>query len=121
MSDPEISYAGADDLVGADEGDDAEDLLLPSGRKVRVRGLSRYEWFLAGKNSPEGDPNLFETEIITMGLVTPAMTKAQVNRWRRRPGTYPDLSVLCDKIRSLTGVDEGAQKSDLREVGSDSE
>lgn len=116
MSDAEISYADADDLVSGGDGDDAEDLVLPSGRKVRVRGLSRYEWFLAGKNAPEGDPNLFETEIISMGMVAPAMTKGQVVKWRRRPGTYPDLSVVSDKIRTLTGVDEGAAKSNIREV-----
>lgn len=116
MTADESGYAGADDLVDGAAGDDAEDLVLPSGRKVRVRGLSRYEWFLAGKNAPEGDPNLFETQIIAMGLIIPAMTPAQVGRWRRRPGTYPDLSVLSDKIRTMTGVDEGAAKSDIREV-----
>ncbi len=110
------SYAGADDLVGGADVDDAEDLVLPSGRRVRVRGLSRYEWFLAAKNSPDGEPNLFETQVVAMGLVIPAMTAAQVDRWRKRPGSYGDLSAVHDRIRPLTGVDEGAQKSDVREV-----
>jgi len=114
-------YADFDALLGPEAVDDADDVVLSGGRTVRVRGLSRFEWFLAGKKVPDGDANAFETVLISMGMVAPEMTEKQAEKWRKQPGTYPDVSKVSDAIRRLTGVDEGADKSDLREVRSEPE
>lgn len=114
-------YADFDSLLGPEGADDADDVTLPSGKTVRVRGLSRFEWFLAGKKAGDGDANAFETVMISMGMVAPALSEKQVERWRKKPGTMADLGKVSDAIRRLTGVDEGADKSDLREVRGESE
>jgi hypothetical protein len=112
-------YANVDDLTTEDE-QSTPDVVLPSGKTVRVRGLSRFEWFLAGKNS-DGDANVFETRMVAMGMVTPAMTEKQAEKWRKRSGSSPDVSAVSDKIRELSGHGEGADKSDLPAVRDGSE
>ncbi|GIE46206.1 hypothetical protein [Actinoplanes lobatus] len=113
----QIEYASADDLLAEIEEESGADVALPSGKTVRVRGLSRYEWFLAGKLSPDGDGNVFETHMVQMGLVAPSMSAAQVEAWRKRPGRAPDLGAVSDKIRELSGHGEAAQKSDPGAAG----
>lgn len=114
-------YASVDDLT-AETGEDATpDIPLPSGKTVRVRGLSRFEWFLAGKGNNDSDPNVFETRMVAMGMVAPPMTEKQVEKWRKRPGSSPDVGVVSDKIRELSGHGEGADKSNLRNVRDESE
>lgn len=114
-------YASFEDLTAESPEDDEERLIvLKSGKIVRVRGLSRYEWFLAGKNT-DGDANAFEAELIAMGMDEPRLTKKQAEAWRKKAGSYADISAVSDRIRKLTGVDEGADKSDLRELRSESE
>lgn len=104
-----MEYASFEDLTAVEE-DGPVDVDLSGGRKVQVRGLSRYEWFLAGKDT-NGDGNAFEVEMIAMGLVEPKLSKGQVDAWRRRAGTVADISRVSDRIRELTGIDEGADKS----------
>lgn len=107
-------YANFESLTAGGE-DGPVDIPLSGGRVVQVRGLSRYEWFLAGKGT-DGDANAFETRMITMGLSAPKLSDKQVDAWRKTPGTVADLSAVSDRIRELTGIDEGADKSDVREV-----
>lgn len=112
-------YVSADDLLGGEDTDLAEDVAMPSGRTFRVRGLSRFEWFLAGKVS-SGEADSFEVEMIAMGLVEPKLTKKQVEAWRKRPGTVRDISAVSDRIRILSGVGDDADKSDVQPVGEQS-
>jgi hypothetical protein len=110
-------YASADDLAGSDELDvNAEDVTLPSGRKVRVRGLSRYELMVLGKNID--DPALVERRHVIACMVAPQLTAAQVEAWQKRSTAGGDFKVLSEKIRDLSGIAEGAQKSPVREDGS---
>lgn len=111
----DMDYASADDLFADDE-ETTQDVTLRSGKVVQVRGLSRFEWFLAGKNN-DGDANSFETRMVAMGMVTPSMTEKAIEKWRKRPGTVADLSAVSDRIRELSGAGDGADKSDVREVG----
>lgn len=104
-------YASADDLLSGDDVGPV-DVTLPSGRTVQVRGLSRYEYFLAGKTT-EGDGNAFEVQVIKMGMVAPAMTQAQVEKWRKRPGVIADVAAVSNRIRDLSGAGEGADKSSV--------
>jgi hypothetical protein len=105
-----MEYASFDELIEDEAG--PQDVPLGGGRTVQVRGLSRFEWFLAGKDT-DGDANAFEVKMITMGLVTPKLSGKQVEAWRKRPGTVPDLSAVSDKIRELSGIGEGADKSSV--------
>lgn len=110
-------YASADDLTGSDELDaGAEDVTLPSGRTVRVRGLSRYELMVLGKNVE--DPALVERRHVAACLVEPKLTAAQVEAWQKRSTAGGDFKVLSERIRDLSGIAEGAQKSAVREDGS---
>lgn len=113
-------YASLEDLDTAAGDDPYHDLVLPSGLTVCVRGLSRYEWFLAGKNAPDGDANAFETQMIAMGMMTPAMTVKQAEAWRKRPGAMRDVDAASGLIRKLSGQGDEADKSGVRPVGEQS-
>ncbi len=114
-------YASADDLAEGDLGD-GEDLILPSGKKVLVRGLTRYEAMYAtkGLTNADGvltDVALYERRQLVACIVQPKMTLAQVEQWQRKSGANGDLKVLMDHIKDLSGKGEGADKSDLRADG----
>lgn len=106
-------YASLTDLTSG--GDTGEDLTLPSGKAVRVRGLSRYEWHLVGKKAGE-DPDAGEAKFLSIGVVQPELTDKQADAWRKTPGAGRDLVAVIERIKELTGVSEGAQKSNPDEV-----
>lgn len=103
-------YAEFDDLLFADDPDDGgEDLTLPSGRLVRVRGLSRHELHFTGKGTE--DAELIEARNVKMCLVLPELTLPQVQEWQRKSRAGGDFRALSEKIRDLSGLGEGADKS----------
>jgi hypothetical protein len=96
---------------------------LAGGKSVRVRGLSRYEYMLAGKQSQAGgetDVNAFEGLIVHYGLVEPKLTRSQVEAWQKAPGRSADFARVDEEIMRLSGIREGADKSDLRDVRDES-
>jgi hypothetical protein len=103
-------YASAADLAAGDLGD-GEDLTLPSGKTVRVRGLSRYELMLTGKGTD--DNALIERRNVAVCLVQPSMTEKQVEAWQKNSTAGGDFRALSEKIRDLSGLGEGAGKSDV--------
>lgn len=110
-------YASADDLVAGDLGD-GEDLTLPSGKTVRLRGLSRHELMFNGKGTE--DNALIERRNVVSCLVQPKLTLAQVEAWQRNSSAGGDFRVLSETIRDLSGLRQGADKSDLRSDGDES-
>lgn len=112
-----MSYASKDDLFG---GLDGEDLELPNGKKVRVRGLSRLE----AASTNKGENVESEQRIIALGLVQPAMTLAEVRRlYKSAPAGIPEM--IARKIQQLTmgtrepkewshGVPETGEPGELR-------
>lgn len=112
-------YASFDDLVSDSVSDEAEDVTLPSGKVVRLRGLSRHELHFAGKGTE--DAELIERRNIVACLVAPKLTLPQVEQWQRSAKAGGDFTVLTRKIRELSGLAEGADKSDLRDVRDESE
>lgn len=108
MIEPSDNYASADDLVEGDLGD-GEDLTLPSGKKVRVRGLSRWELMFHGKDTD--DNALIERRNVVACLLAPKMTLAQVERWQRNSKAGGDFRVLSEAIRDGSGLGKGADKS----------
>ncbi|MEV6306483.1 hypothetical protein AB0M02_44245 [Actinoplanes sp. NPDC051861] len=112
--------ASIDDLFdGDDVTADVHELTLPNGKVVKVRGLSRYELILAGKGTEDGA--LIERRNIQMCMVEPAMTLGQVEAWQKRSRAGGGGYALVSKtIRDLSGLGEGADKSDLRAVRDES-
>lgn len=106
-------YASADDLIAGDLGD-GEDFTLPSGQRVRVRGLSRYELMLNGKGTD--DAQVIEARNVHSCLVEPKLTIKQVEAWQRQSLAGGDFRALSERIRDLSGLGEGAGKSDLAAV-----
>lgn len=111
-------YASADDLVVGDLDRDGEDLTLPSGKVVRVRGLSRHELIFNGKGTE--DNALIERRNVVSCLVQPKLTLAQVEAWQRNSAAGGDFKVLSEAIRDRSGLKQGADKSDLRADGDES-
>lgn len=113
MSDNE--YASLDDLITAVE-DDTEDVDLGNGRLVQVRGLTRYELLLNAKGTEDGA--LIERRNLVTCLVAPKLNASQVEKWQKasRPG---EIGKVTDAIRRLSGLAEGARKSDVSRDGDD--
>jgi hypothetical protein len=115
-------YASFEDLTSGAEA--SKEVTLTNGRKVRVRGLSRYEYMLAGKtaNATGGslDPGVFEALIVHFGMVEPKLSEGQVEAWQKSPGGNVDFHRVDREIMELSGFGEGADKSDLREVRDES-
>lgn len=106
-------YASADDLAADVSTVDTADVTLSTGKVVKVRGLSRYELLLNGKNTE--DSGLIERRNVACCMVEPRMTVGQVEAWQK--GSKPaDLGKVTAAIRDLSGLGEGADKSDVQEV-----
>lgn len=101
-------YASADDLVAGDLGD-GDDLTLPSGKRVRLRGLSRHELMFNGKGTD--DNALIERRNVVSCLLEPRMTLSQVEAWQRASAAGGDFRILSEAIRDRSGLGEGADKS----------
>ncbi len=84
------------------------------GETVRVRGLSRGEVFLLGKLGT-GDVGAFERRMIHLGMVDPAMTEIEVGEWQQACPAA-ELEPVGNKIRELSGLDQGADKSVVDDV-----
>jgi hypothetical protein len=106
-------YSSADDLTAGDLGD-GEDFTLPSGKTVRVRGLSRHELIFNGKGTE--DAIVIERRNLVSALVEPKLTLPQAEAWQRSSKAGGDIKALGEKIRDLSGLGEGAQKSEVAEV-----
>lgn len=112
-------YASFDDLVSGSLEDDAEDVTLPSGKCVRVRGLSRHELHFNGKGTE--DPELIERRNIVSCLVAPKLTLPQAEAWQRSAKAGGDFTALTLKMRELSGLVEGADKSGVSDVRGESD
>lgn len=105
-------YASIEDLTADQQGE--EDLTLSSGRTVRIRPYTRYELILFGKNTE--DVSLIERRMLVACMVQPALTASQAEAWQKssRP---KDIGEVVNAIRELSGMGEGAAKSDLDAAG----
>lgn len=87
----------------------AETVEVPGVGTVKVRGLSRGEVFdLRAKNL-----NVEELEVQTIALcmVEPMLSTDDVRTWMYNAPTN-EIDAVFGKIRELSGLSEGAQKSD---------
>lgn len=117
-------YASAEELAEGDLGD-GEDFELPSGKVVRIRGLTRYESMFSTKGLMDSDGvltdiALYERRQIVACVLEPKLTLRQAEQWQRKSGANGDLKVLMDRLKVISGRGEGADKSDLRTDGDES-
>lgn len=110
MTDTQI-YATADDLIPESLDNGAEPFVLPSGKTVLIRGLSRAELLAGGRNTD--DAGVIEIRNVRACLVQPRMTIEQIEKWQKRDLAKGDFMALTEKIRDLSGLAEGAGKSDV--------
>jgi hypothetical protein len=115
-------YATAEEITS--------DLELPGedvaygNKKVRVRGLSRGEVFAMNKAKQDGgikDELEWERRMVSIALVQPKMTDAQVATWQRGPAGGTGLDEVTEVIARLSGLTQGADKSGVPSVRSGSD
>jgi hypothetical protein len=99
----------ADTATGLPE----DDVEVPSMGTVRVRGMSREEVFETQKAK---DTQAHERKILRIAMVDPPMTEGQAALWQK-VSPAGEIEPVVDKIRALSGLDEGADKSELRSDG----
>ncbi len=107
-------YASIDDLTAAVE-PETKDVTLPDGKVVKVRGLTRIELLLSAKGTD--DTALVERRNVAACMVEPRMTLQQVEAWQKRPGSVVAIGDVTTAIQELSGLGEGAAKSDPGAAG----
>ena len=98
------------------------DVDLPGVGTVRLRGLTRAEVLMVRKatdnENMDGDRALvLEKKLIAKAMVDPELTEGEVSRWQNT-ATPGELEPVIEKIQELSGLLEGATKSDLPGDGS---
>lgn len=106
-------YASVEELTADEVTGNSEDVTLPNGKRVLIRGMSRYEIQQAGKGTEDG--SLVEARMLSACILKPQMTVAQVQAMQKGKGpNFLKDAVL--KMRELSGLNEGADKSNVAEV-----
>jgi hypothetical protein len=108
-------YASIDELTAVDE-PEIRDVELPNGKAVQVRGMTRFEMMLSRKGTE--DSAVVEQRMLSYCLVEPRMTVKQVEAWQKASGPMV-MAPVTEAIRELSGLGEGADKSDPGTAGDD--
>ena len=104
----EASYATEDDLFAILATDSTEDVTLPGGAIVRVRGLTRAEHLWIGKGTEDGAE--IEARMMSKAVLFPALNLAAAKRFQESAPSSV-VAAITDRIRALSGFGEGAKKS----------
>lgn len=85
---------------------------------VVVRGLSRKEVLRlnGAKSREEVDPIEFEQQMVSIGIVSPKMTPAEVSQWQDADKAGGPLEEVTRAITELSKLTEGADKSGVPRV-----
>lgn len=78
---------------------------------VRVRGLSRAEMLLATKDESK-DTAAMERTMLSMAMVDPPMSEAEVGRWQAASPAN-EMKPVVDMVNQLSGTRRGADKSSV--------
>lgn len=87
-----------------------DDVEIPGVGTVRVRALSRGEVFRV--QQVKGGTGPYERKVLHFGMVDPSLTEIEVQTWQEACPAG-ELDPVVDKIRKLSGLDEGADKSGI--------
>lgn len=93
------------------------DIEVPGIGTVRVRGLNRIE---AMHVQAADGPEATERRIMTLGMVDPELTEAEVGQWQKASAAG-EIEAVSSKIAELSGMLPGADKTAYKSVpdGSD--
>lgn len=94
-----------------------ETIDIPGVGEVTVRGLSRGEVLLLQKSS--SNPTQLEQKIIAVGMVDPKVSEKEAALWQKA-ATSGEVDQVVDAINRLSGLVQGAQKSDVPGAGDES-
>jgi hypothetical protein len=83
---------------------------------VRVRGLSRGEVFMTQQAK---GVEAMERKILALGMLDPALTEAEVKAWQEN-SPAGEIEPVSEKIRELSGLVTGADKSGVPGDGDES-
>ncbi len=83
---------------------------------LRVRGLRRGEVFAIKKATEGKDVEAYEIKALTVGVIEPKLTEAEVRRWYKA-APAGEIDPVVDKIMDLSGLGQGADKSGVQETG----
>lgn len=112
----ERKYASADDLTTRRiEQDDVE---LAGVGWVRVRGMSRYEMLHASRVRGEKGDLAAERFILAACMVNPTVTEDRVAEWQKA-SLAPEINKVANEVNRLSGVAQGADKSNVPGDGDD--
>lgn len=90
-----------------------EDVELPGLGAVRVRGLSRGEVMVGQKRNLGGVE--LERYVISIGLVEPALSEAEVGQWQDG-SPAGELEPVTRAIQRLSGMEEKADNAAFKSV-----
>lgn len=108
----ETEFATADDLLAEDVHGVTREVRLAGGRVVLVRGMTRYELVMLSRDGAD-DSSLAERRTVQMCMVKPEMTMKQVEAWQKHSPAGGAFRRVTETIRDLSGLGEGADKSDV--------
>lgn len=103
-------FATAEDILQAITEIEYEDVQLRNGKWVTVRPLNRKQALQFKSRKIPRD--VFEQKIISMALVEPKMTQAQIAAWQEIDKADGDLHMLTNLIVKISGMSEEGPKSD---------
>lgn len=91
---------------------------IPGLGWIQIRPLSRAEMIKAGQFG-EGKTLEYERYTLSKAVVNPKVTEADVARWQN--GSFPtEINAVAMKINEISGIGEGADKSNVAEAGGES-
>lgn len=85
-----------------------EEVDLPNVGKVIVRALTRGEVLGAKDNTGV----VVEHKVLCKAMVDPTISEAEARRWMAA-APAGEFNLVMETVRRLSGLDEGAAKSDL--------
>jgi hypothetical protein len=91
------------------------DVELDGVGTVRVRALSRYEILLAGKGKDENDVLAIEQAMLSMAMVSPQVSKADVEKWQKA-SPIGQIQRVTTKVNELSGVGQNSGKDAYKSV-----
>lgn len=93
-----------------------EDIDIPNVGTVRVRGLTRVESLLISEMKGNAAT---ERRVISLAMVDPPLTEAEVGQWQKA-SVAGELQAVAEVVQRLSGLNEGAAKSDVPADGDES-
>lgn len=93
-----------------------EDVPLPEGGTVKVRGLNRLESIHVAEANTIAER---DRRLLAAGMVDPELTPAEVGQWQK-VASGGEIEAVSEVIARLSGMLPGADKSGLPSDGDES-